>query len=260
VLGQIIAARREAINRQRDLIREKFLAADSLPRVRDFLELFNTDGRVGLLAEVKKASPVKGTFLPDLNPAELALIYQRNGAKGISVITEEKFFRGDPTFIEKIKDITILPVMRKDFVVDEVQLYESRLLGADAVLLITFLLRESLPKFVELAHKLGLETVVEVHDREELRMALDAPTQIIGINNRNLKDFKVDTRVSLELIEQVPAGIYCIAESGIGSQNDMYALEKYGFDAALVGEALVTANDIGAQVRELAEYREVSRR
>ena len=119
--------------------------------------------------------------------------------------------------------------------VDEIQLYESRLLGADAVLLITFLLKESLPQFVELAHELGLEAVVEVHDREELQMALDTSTRIIGINNRNLKNFQVDIGVSVELMGRVPAGIYCIAESGIGSQNDMYTLEKHGFDAALVG-------------------------
>lgn len=255
MLSQIVAARREDITQRGQAVLERFFSSTLLPEIRDFTALLAPADQVSLIAEVKKASPSKGTFLTDFDPVELASLYEKNGAQAVSVITEERFFAGSPRYIEEIKNVVQLPVLRKDFLIDERQLYESRLLGADAVLLITALLPDQLLKFVELALHLGMEPVVEIHDRDELLQALDTPARVIGINNRNLTDFTVDFRVCLDLISLIPSHIYSIAESGIRSQSDMLALEKSGFQAALAGEALVTAPDIGARVRELVQYR-----
>jgi indole-3-glycerol phosphate synthase len=255
MLSHIIASRREYLNRRGNSIMEQFNNNKGLPDPGDFAGAFSHDNQVSLIAEVKKASPSKGTFLIDFNPIELASLYRDNGAEAISVITEDRFFGGNPGFIPEIKNKVSLPVLRKDFIIDEIQLYETRLLGADAVLMIASLLPGRLNKFVEFAQQLGLEPLVEVHNREELQMALDTPVRVIGINNRNLSNFTVDTGVCLDLIFLVPSDITCIAESGIKCATDMATLEEHGFRGALVGEALVTAADIGAKVRELAFYR-----
>jgi len=219
--------------------------------------MMGTDRPVSLIAEVKKASPSKGLFLADFDPVGLAKIYQSNGAGAVSIITEEKFFLGNPCSISNVRKETNLPLLRKDFIIDERQIYESRLLEADAVLLIARLLPGRLLQMVELAQSLGMEPLVEAHDRDELKQALDTPARLIGINNRNLQNFSVNFGVCLDLISMVPKDIFCIAESGIFNPQDMIALEKHGFSGALVGEALVTAADIGARVSELANYRSV---
>ncbi|PKM77774.1 MAG: indole-3-glycerol phosphate synthase TrpC [Firmicutes bacterium HGW-Firmicutes-15] len=258
MLSRIAAARQEDVNRYGEAIMEEFAHNDTLPAIREFIGMFSPNQKVSLIAEVKKASPSKGIFLVDFDPINLAVAYQQNGARAISVITEERFFQGSTHFIPQIKNQIELPILRKDFIIDERQLYETRLLGADAVLLIAGLLPDRLLPLVELAQKLGLEPLVEVHDGEELKQALDTPVRMIGINNRNLQDFSINLQVCLDLISQVPSGIYCIAESGISSPMDMLALEKHGFRGALVGEALVTASDIGAKVRELVGYQGVN--
>ena len=255
MLDKIVRSKQEQIAACGKDIMRKFEAEASLPEVRDFAgALGRGDGRVALVAEVKKASPVKGRLIPDARADELAVIYQRSGAKAISVITEEHYFRGAPSLIQRVKSDVRLPVLRKDFIIDVRQLYETRLLGADAVLLIVALLKKNLRVFVETAYELGIEPVVEVHDRLELEIAMDTPARIIGINNRNLRDFTVDTGVCLELVRLVANERRCIAESGIRSKHDMQVLEQHGFCAALVGEALVTAPDIAARTRELAWY------
>jgi indole-3-glycerol phosphate synthase len=234
---------------------EQFNKCNELPQPGNFADALSRDNQVSLIAEVKKASPSKGTFLIDFNPVELASLYQDNGARAISVITEDISFGGSPEFIPQIKNKVNLPVLRKDFVIDKIQLYETCLLGADAVLLIASLLTGELNRFVELTQQLALEPLVEVHNKDELQMAMDTPVRVIGINNRNLSNFTVDTRVCLDLISLVPSNITCIAESGINSRANMLSLEQHGFCGALVGEAIVTALDIGAKVRELAFYK-----
>jgi indole-3-glycerol phosphate synthase len=255
MLNQIAAARQQDMILNGNAIMEKFAQTESLPAIRVFSDMFTADGQVNLIAEVKKASPSRGSFLKDMNPASLASSYQYNGARAVSVITEERYFQGSPHYINEVKENIQIPILRKDFIIDERQLYESRLLGADAILLIARLLPGRLLQLVELAQHLGMEALVETHDRDELKQALDTPTRIIGINNRNLQTFQVDINLCLELISLVPEGIYCIAESGISSVTDMLALESHGFKGALVGEALVTAADIGSKTRELVEYR-----
>jgi indole-3-glycerol phosphate synthase len=258
MLNRIVTAKHEDMKLYGNSIMDKFAHSGTLPVIREFTDMFTPDSQVKLIAEVKKASPSRGTFLIDFDHVGLAAMYQQNGAGAASVITEEKFFLGNPRFIAEIKNHVQIPILRKDFIIDERQLYETRLLGADAVLLIGLLLPKNLLPLVELAQSLGLEPLVEIHNQEELKQALDTPARLIGINNRNLQDFSVNIAVCLDLISQVPKGIYCIAESGISTAIDMLTLEKHGFRGALVGEALVTAADIGLKVRELVEYQDVS--
>ncbi len=257
MLSRIVTAKLEDMKLYGNAIMDEFAQSNNLPVIRDFTNMFTPDQRVKLIAEVKKASPSKGTFLTDFDPVGLAAVYQQNGARAISVITEKNYFQGNPDSIPQIRGKIQLPVLRKDFIIDERQLYETRLIGADAVLLIARLLPGRLLALVELAQVLGLEPLVEIHNREELKQALDTPARVIGINNRNLQDFNVNIQVCLDLISLVPKGIYAIAESGISSPTDMLALEKHGFRGALVGEALVTAADIGAKVKELVGYQGV---
>lgn len=221
-----------------------------------FLSALTSKGaRVSLIAEVKKASPVKGVLADDFDPLSLAGTYFNEGASAVSVITDSGFFMGSKSFIPQIKQACPLPVLRKDFIMDEVQVYESLALGADAVLLIAAILDHArLLRLIELSRSLGLEPLVEIHDRRDLQMALDTPAQLIGINNRNLKTFKVDINTSLMLADTIPDHITKISESGIRTPQDMLLLEQHGYKAALVGEALVTSPDTAGQVRRLADY------
>jgi len=255
MLDRIVAAKQADMNISGSAIMDEFARADVLPAIREFTASLGNNHPISLIAEVKKASPSKGLFLADFDPVGLAKTYQTNGAGAVSVITEENFFLGNPRSLSNIKKEIELPLLRKDFIIDERQIYESRLLEADAVLLIARLLPGRLLPMVELAQSLGMEPLVETHNRDELKQALDTPVRLIGINNRNLHDFSVNIEVCLDLIAMVPKDIYCIAESGIFSPQDMMVLEKHGFSGALVGEALVTAVDIGAKVNELANYR-----
>jgi len=256
MLNRIAAAKKEDMKLHGKDIMDNFAHSATLPAIRSFSEMFASDHPVKLIAEVKKASPSKGLLLADFNPVQLAVTYQENGAGAVSVITEERFFLGHPSFIAQIKDNIQIPILRKDFIIDERQLFETRLLSADAVLLITRLIPQKLLSMVELAQELGLEPLVEVHDQEEIKRALDTPARVIGINNRNLQDFTVNIQTCLDLVSLVPDHIYCVAESGIFTAADILALEAHGFSAALVGEALVTAADIGAKTRELVQYKE----
>jgi len=256
MLNRIAAAKQEDMKLYGHAIMDNFAHCSTLPVIRNFVEMFVPDYPVKLIAEVKKASPSKGLLLADFNPVKLAVTYQENGAGAVSVITEERFFLGHPSFIAQIKANIQIPILRKDFIIDERQLYETRMLGADAVLLIARLLPDKLLSLIELAQELGLEPLVEVHNQEEIERALDTPARLIGINNRNLQDFSVDITTCLDLVSMVPDHIYCVAESGIFSAADILVLKRHGFRGALVGEALVTAADIGAKTKELAQYQD----
>ncbi|MDH7498604.1 MAG: indole-3-glycerol phosphate synthase TrpC, partial [Syntrophomonadaceae bacterium] len=221
-----------------------------------FAAALGAGGRVTLIAEIKRASPSRGVLREPFDGIALARAYACQGAGAVSVITERRFFAGHPHLLGAVRESIDLPVLRKDFIIDERQLYETRLLGADAVLLIAALLGPALGSMARLAAGLGLETLVEVHDQEEVARAADTCATMIGINNRSLRDFSVDTRTCLRLAALVPAGLPRVAESGIRTPAHMRELEAHGFAAALVGEALVTATDPGAMVRQLAAYRE----
>ncbi|MCH7655315.1 MAG: indole-3-glycerol phosphate synthase TrpC [Chloroflexi bacterium] len=211
---------------------------------------------VRLIAEVKKASPSKGVIVADYDPAAIAAEYAANGAAAISVLTEADHFQGSLAHLEAVKAVVGplgLPVLRKDFIFDPYQIFEARAAGADAVLLIVAALADGqLRELLAVAQTIWLQVLVEVHDEAELETALAAGAEIIGVNHRDLRTFEVDLSLSLRLRPLVPAGHVLVAESGIAGAADVRRLKGAGFDAVLVGEALLTAADRPAKVRELA--------
>jgi indole-3-glycerol phosphate synthase len=219
----------------------------------DVEKIFKNDCKsMAVIAEIKKASPVKGVLADELDILQLAGCYRENGATAISYITDSHFFQGHPELLSQVKEISELPILRKDFIIDEIQLYETVLLQADMVLLIAAL--NDYPRLLALSEKsreLGIEVLLEVHDREELQKAKDLPIKMLGVNNRNLKDFSVDIHRSLELAGHIPPSFIKVSESGIKTRGDILLLKEHGYNAVLIGEALVTAPDPGEKLREL---------
>lgn len=214
--------------------------------------LQHPSGKVQVIAEIKKASPAKGDLNRDLDPVETAMVYEKNGAAAVSVLTEEVFFKGDKRLVPEIKNRVSIPVLRKDFIIHEVQLYETAVLGADMVLLIGAVLGyEKLLSLTEKALDLGLEPVVEVYSREEVRWLYDLPVRLVAVNNRNLKTFKVDISNSFKLADFLPSSAIRISASGIRGREDIRRLASCGYHAVLVGESLVTSPCPGEKLREL---------
>ena len=219
---------------------------DELPPLRDFKGALTPPPETGdtattrIIAEVKKASPSKGIIREDFNPVELACSFEENGAVALSVLTEKKYFQGNIDYLESIKRATSIPLLDKDFIIDPYQIYQARIYGADAVLLIAAILPDDrLADYLGLTEKLGLSTLVEVH------------TPIIGINNRNLTTFQVTTKTSLELLNYIPEDTLVVSESGIHSKKEITSLRDQGIDAFLIGEALMKERDPGKKLREL---------
>ena len=207
-----------------------------------------------VIAEVKKASPSKGVFREDFDPVALAKAYQKGGAAAISVVTERNYFQGHLDYIRRIKTEVNLPVLRKDFITEEAQIYESRIAGADAILLIAAILDDAkLTKFVEVVKSLKMRCVVEVHTEQEAQRALKTKAEIIGINNRDLKTFKVDIRTTLGIVKKVAElkNKTVIAESGIKSKQEIEVLRANGVTGVLIGETLIKAEDPTAKLREM---------
>ncbi len=203
-----------------------------------------TTGLPAVIAEVKRRSPSKGVLAPDLDPRLLAQSYERGGAACLSVLTDEAYFGGSPDDLRAARAACALPVLRKDFTVCEADVYDARLMGADALLLIVAALSDAeLRRLRELAGSLGLEALVEVHDEAELARALDAGTTLVGVNQRDLRTFEVDSERAVRVRALVPPGLATVAESGITSPADLCRLGAAGFDAVLVGEALVISRD-----------------
>jgi len=223
--------------------RRDFVAALKSPRV----------GSIGLIAEVKKASPSMGVICPNFDPVRIAKEYEAAGASCLSVLTDEQFFQGSLDYLREIRATVKLPLLRKDFIIDERQILEAIEWGADAILLIVAILSdEQLAKFHSLAVEAGLAVLVEVHDEEELDRALKISPVLLGVNNRNLKTFKVDLATTENLAPKIiQSGSLLVAESGIHTNADVARVQKCGAGAILVGESLVKQGDIGAKVREL---------
>jgi len=231
-------------------LREQALA---LPRPRSFIGALKRAGRPALIAECKKASPSKGLLRPEYDPKQLAQTYAENGAAALSVLTDEKFFQGALSDLTVAREAAGLPALRKDFIVDGYQVYEARAAGADAVLLIVAALRlDQLQELHQQIVELGMTALVEVHDEAEVDIALQVEPKLMGVNNRNLHDFTVDLQTTARLRKCIPTNIALVAESGIHTADDVARVRDMGVDAILVGEALVTARDVGAKVRELA--------
>lgn len=210
------------------------------------------DENIALISEVKKASPSKGIIRSDFDPVEIAKIYQNNGASCLSVLTDEPYFQGHDDYFTAIRENVSLPMLRKDFMVDDYQIYESRALGADCILLIMACLSDEQAKdFYALATSLGMDSLFEVHDDEEMQRALKLNPKMLGINNRNLKTLDVDLKTGLNLGTQIPDGILKVAESGIYSSDDVATFLEAGFNAFLIGESLMREDDIGTAVQKI---------
>ncbi|MBA7694158.1 Indole-3-glycerol phosphate synthase [subsurface metagenome] len=208
--------------------------------------------RVQLIAEVKKASPSRGVLCPNFNPVELAKTYAQGGATAISVLTDEKHFQGSVDHLTAIRKDVKLPLLRKDFIIDTYQVYESRACGADALLLIVAILsQEQLEELLSLSHSLGLKCLVEVHSEGEVERALLSGAEIIGTNNRDLNTFTTDINTTRRLLPLIPPRRIVVSESGIKSRSDVEKLKDWGVNAVLVGEALVTSGDILSKMKEL---------
>ena len=205
-----------------------------------------------IIAEVKKASPSKGVIKEDFNPLQIAFAYQESGAAAISVLTDEQFFQGSLNHMHQVAKSTIIPILRKDFIIDEYQVLEARAYRADAFLLIASLLdKERLRDFRLIGEELGMDALVEVHTYEELDKALSSEAEIIGINNRDLITFEVDIKKSIEMVPHIPKEKLIVSESGIKSRDDIIKLEEAGVNAFLIGETLLKSDDIGRKLREL---------
>jgi indole-3-glycerol phosphate synthase len=211
--------------------------------------------KLRLIAEVKKASPSRGVIRADFDPVKIASVYAEHGATAISVLTESKYFQGSLAYLQAIKCMLRtrnLPLIRKDFIFDPYQVYEARAYGADSLLLIASILDNSLLQdLLGLSAKLGMDCLVEVHDETDLKKALDCGAKIIGINNRDLRTFKVDIAVTRRLKPLIPANRLVVSESGIKSAGDIAVMKELKVNAVLIGEALVSSTDIGARILEL---------
>jgi len=209
-------------------------------------------GWTAVIAEVKKGSPSKGVIREDFDPLAIAEIYQDNGAACLSVLTDEHFFMGHLQYLGKIREVVNLPLLRKDFICDPYQIYEARVAGADAILLIAAMLDAGqLAEYNALAAELHLDVLMEVHDEAELQTALEIGCELVGINNRNLQTFETDLATTERLLPMIPDDYFVVAESGIACRADVERLQQAGARGFLVGESLMREDDIGAKLREL---------
>jgi len=209
-------------------------------------------GLPGVIAEIKKASPSKGVLREDFRPADIARSYARHGAACLSVLTDVDFFQGGDAYLQQARAACELPVIRKDFIVDPYQVYEARAIDADCILLIVACLEDGrMRELNDLAHELGMDVLVEVHDREELHRALAMPGRMVGINNRNLRTFEVSLQTTLYLLHDIPAGRLVVTESGIHGPDDVRLMRDNHVNAFLVGEAFMRADDPGERLAQL---------
>jgi indole-3-glycerol phosphate synthase len=256
VLDEILATKIDEVTllrqpQTRDLLHERALGA---PPARDFAgALRRADGKLAVIGELKRRSPSRGDLAPDLEPGTTAKAYEAGGAAALSVLTDRPYFGGSVADMQAARDATWLPVLRKDFTIDEIQVYEARAIGADAVLLICAALPDDalLADLRALARELGMAALVETHDAAEIDRALGADAEIVGVNSRDLATFSEDLDVGAALASRLPAGVIAVAESAIRAADDARRMADAGFDAVLVGEALVRADDPTALVREL---------
>ncbi len=257
ILDRIVAVKRDevAAGRARSDLATMRARAESQDGARDFVGALRcrVDGGVAaVIAEIKKASPSKGVLRADFRPAEIAASYERHGAAALSVLTDAPFFQGATEYLAAARAATSLPALRKDFIVDAWQVFESRVLGADAILLIAAVLDDAeMRDFEQVALGLGMAVLVEVHDGSELDRALALRTPLLGINNRNLRTFEVTLETTLALLPRIPAGRVVVTESGILSAADVRRMRAAGVSAFLVGEAFMRAEDPGVALAGL---------
>lgn len=257
ILKKILAVKAEEVAAGSALrpLRELAAEAEAAPPARDFLGALQASiaaGRAGVIAEIKKASPSQGVMRPEFDPATIARSYAKAGASCLSILTDRQFFHGDPEYLQQGRAACALPVLRKDFIIDPWQVYESRLMGADCILLIVKALGDTqLAELAGTATSLGMDALLEVHDGEELERALALRPPFVGINNRNLASFHTDTGVTLDLLPRIPKGCLVITESGIRTREDVRRMREHGVNGFLIGEAFMRAPDPGVKLAEL---------
>lgn len=255
ILQTIATKTKERIEKQKILypLEELKQACAQLPINQDFPfeQALRKEG-LSYICECKKASPSKGLIDEDFNYLQIAKEYEKVGARAISVLTEPEFFLGSDQYLQEIAQEVKIPCLRKDFVVDEYMIYQAKRLGAQAILLIVSLLdTQTLKQYLDIANSLGLSCLVEAHDEAEIKQAIDAGAKMIGVNNRNLRNFQVNVENTLNLRQAIPKEILMVAESGIQSRSDIALLEKAQIDAVLIGETLMKASDRQAKMAEL---------
>ncbi len=257
ILDEIVANKRaELIARKRQVPMEQLRgAAEKRPAPRDFATALSGD-HVALIAEIKRASPSRGTIRAQVDPVQHAWTFAAAGAAAVSVLTDEKYFGGSLDDLSSVRAKVSIPVLRKDFIIDEYQIYEARAAQADAILLIVRALSDAqLVDYAALAHSLGMMALVEVHDEKQLERALAGGAHGIGINNRNLADFSVDLAATERLAPLIAPGHLIVSESGISTRSDVRRVGRAGANAVLVGEALMRADDAEQKVRELTDVK-----
>ncbi len=254
-MDEIVAKKKESLKDTKSRVSLKDLKSKiaDIEKTRDFIVAIKRkpDEKIKLIAEIKKASPSKGIIREKFDPIKIASAYEKK-ASAISILTEEDFFHGNLEFIPKVKQATTIPLLRKDFIFDEYQIYESRANKADAILLIGAILdKNQAGEYLHLAKELGLSVLFEVHDMKELEMALNVNADIIGINNRNLKTMKIDLNNTFEIKKEIPSEKIIVSESGIKTRDDILRLESAGIDAVLIGTSFMEAEDVGKKIEEL---------
>lgn len=256
-LDRICADKRVHVEAQKQLISLENLKSKikkiSLSKgfIRQILD-FKSSQKIPLITEVKKASPSKGIIREDFDPVEIAKTYEQSGAACLSVLTDEPYFQGKDEYFIAIRDAVSLPMLRKDFMIDPYQIYESRAMGADCILIIMAALSDSeAAELYDLSRTLGMDVLVEVHDEKELERAINLGPQMIGVNNRNLKTLEVDIENGIRMAKNIPDAVVKIGESGIYTADDLQQLKAAGFQGFLIGESLMRENDIGQAVKNL---------
>ncbi len=256
-LTKILKFKRAALEHQKKNVQLRTLekGIEEAPPVRNFSKAICRPSQIRLIAEIKKASPSRGIIRAEFDPLEIASIYEKSGVAAISVLTEEKFFLGHPRFLKEIRKKCLCPLLRKDFIFDEYQIFESRYLGADALLLITAILSEiQLKQLLKLTEALGMQALVEVHNQSELGVALRAGARLVGVNNRDLNSFDTHLSTAVSLGRFFPHGIARVAESGLFTHKDVIKMKRSGYHAVLIGEAIIKKKNIGEKIRELMGY------
>ncbi len=254
ILKEIIQRKKERILLAKQQLSEDDLKTkiQNLKPARSFIEAINKPKQISLIAEIKRQSPSQGIIRQDFNLQDIARIYQESGVQAISVLTEEDYFGGNIYYINEVKNIVSCPILRKDFILEPYQVYESRYYGADAILLIADLLsKEKLFELMQVAQGLGLACLVEIHDEKELKKVLSLKAPLIGINNRDLHTLEVDFKITEKLFPLIPKDQILVVESGIKSYQDILFLKILGVNAVLIGQAIMEAGDIKEKVEEL---------
>jgi len=256
LLEQILQEKRNEVARLKKALPDE--GDNELPALRDFKASISVPAKISLIAEIKFASPSAGLIREQSDPVHIGRIYEEAGAAAVSLLTDKRFFQGDPAQLPRLKRAISLPILRKDFIIDEVQVREAFFYGADAILLIARILsHQQLKELISMCRELGMAPMTEIHDKDDLEKAIAGGAEIIGINNRDLDSFKVDIGTTFALAPLVPLNHVLVSESGIGNGGDIRSLKPTGIHAVLVGSALMKSKEPAAKTAEIVKAGEI---